>query len=160
MKNIKVLVILLIIIYIASSTQKNFLKSLKKTAPITPETTISPTNQPTLTLAPTVTSTSAPSSVPSPTQSNINSFIYPGSIKVSGERNSLVLQSTDDPQAITNWYKEKINSIGMNAKSFVQTNANGNILNKLVGAKSGFKISIEISKKSNEENVKISVSLD
>lgn len=160
MKNIKILLVFLIIIYITSLTQKDFLKSSRKPTSIIPETKIPPTNQPTLTLAPTVTSTPIPSSVPNPTQSNIDSFIYPGSIKVSGGENNLVLQSSDDPQVITNWYKEKITNMSMNAKSFVQTNTNGNVLNKLTGAKPGFKVSIEISKKSNEGVVRILVSLD
>lgn len=160
MKNIKVLVIFLIIIYITSLTQKDFLKSSRKPAPITPETTISPTNQPSLTPASTVTPTVISSSVPSPAKFNINSFIYPGSIKTSGGENSLALQSNDDPQTITSWYKEKITNMSMNAKSFVQTNTSGNILNKLAGAKPGFKVSIEISKKNDEGTVRISVSLD
>ncbi|MCL4418615.1 hypothetical protein M1146_00770 [Patescibacteria group bacterium] len=160
MKNIKILFVFLIIIYITSLTQKDFLKSSRKPTPIIPETKIPPTNQPKLTLAPTVTSTLVPSSVPSPTKSNIDSFIYPGSIKVNGGENSLVLQSNDDPQAITNWYKEKITNISMNAKSFVQTNTNGNVINKLVGAKPGFKVGVEVSKKSGEGTVRISVTLD
>lgn len=160
MKNIKVLVIFLIIIYITSLTQKDFLKSSRKPAPIIPEMKISPINQPTLTPAPTVALTPIPSSVPSPARPNTNSFIYPGSMKVSGEENNLVLQSSDDPQTITNWYKEKITNMSMSAKSFVQTSTNGNVLNKLAGANSSIKINVEISKKSNEGIVKISVSLD
>jgi len=57
------------------------------------------------------------------------------------------------------WHKEKITSMGMNAKSFVQTNTNGNILNKLVSANGETKVSIEISKNGSEAQTKISINI-
>jgi len=49
--------------------------------------------------------------------------------------------------------------MGMNAKSFVQTNTNGNILNKLVSANGETKVSIEISKNGSEAQTKISINI-
>jgi len=158
MSNLRLLVILILILVVLSFIQKEGLgsKNQKKnvivstpTPKATPAQTPIPTPIPTL-----VPSTSIP--IPS-SQRNISSFAYPGSIILSKSEKEMTLQSLDDPQAITNWYKEKIISAGVNAKSFVTTNTNGNVLNKLVGAKSGFKISVEISKKNNEGKTEISV---
>ena len=81
---------------------------------------------------------------------------YPGSNKTG----SNTYQSSDDPGKITDWYKDKIKSLGANSKSFVQTNTNGNVLNKLVGAKSGLTISVEIKKRSGDNQTTITVTLD
>ena len=88
--------------------------------------------------------TSAPTS--KPTATNLSDFIYQGSSVISSNSNSLKLTSTDNTDTITNWYKEKINSLGMNVKSFVTTSANDKILNKLVGANGTREIRVEISK--------------
>jgi len=162
MRNLQLLVILIIVLIAVSFVQKEGLgskKAQKKNIMIPISTPTSIQSGPTQTPTPSQTPTSIPpTSTPvlSPWK-NISSFVYPGSIILNQSEKEMTLQSTDDPQVITNWYKEKITGMGMNAKSFVQTNTNGNILNKLAGAKSGFKISVEISKKSNEGNVKISV---
>jgi len=71
---------------------------------------------------------------------------------------SSVFESNDDPDLITNWYKEKIKSLGMNSKSFVQTKTNGNVLNKLVGARGDKEIRVGIVKKNDESVTKITVS--
>jgi len=162
MTSIKVLVVLLIIFYIAVLVQKNYSKSFQK-----PEKkVIVPTVSPTLTPFPTLIQTAMPTvlptsiSVPKTSNANIDSFIYPNSSRVSIEENSVVLQSSDDPQAITNWYKEKITGLGMNAKSFVQTNTNGNVLNKLIAANSDLKVSMTISKKKNQSSTEIIVNIN
>ena len=69
-------------------------------------------------------------------------------------------QSSDSPQTITNWYKSKIEALGMPAKSFVQTNTNGNFLNKLVAANGSSKVTVEISKGSGNSQTSILVVLD
>lgn len=167
MRNAKLLLILLIIIILASLAQGNILdrNKIKVIKNNIPTPTLIPSKTPTITILPTGT-VYKKNSIPTPTQGsansgqNINDYRYPNSsVKEEGE-SKLSLESTDDSNTITNWYKGKITSLGMNTKSFVQTNTNGNILNKLVAAKSGFKISVEVSKKSNEEKVEISVSLD
>jgi hypothetical protein len=93
---------------------------------------------------------------PGPTKTdgsfNISNFIYPGS-SVQNRSDS------DDTDAITEWYKNKIKSLGVNVKSFVTTKANDKVLNKLVGANSELEISVEISKDQGVSVARITVSL-
>ena len=72
----------------------------------------------------------------------------------------LKIQSFDDSSRITDWYKEKITSLNMKAKSFVQTSSNRNILNKLAGANSLLKVNVEISKKNSDSKTEITVYLE
>lgn len=74
----------------------------------------------------------------------ISYFKYPNAKSLSSSENKLALESGDDSKVITDWYKERINSKGMNVKSFVSTSANDNIENKLVAANSDFKVSVTI----------------
>jgi len=164
MRNLQLLVILTIVLIAVSLIQREglFNKQIQKRNIMIPTPTpasnaADATPTPTPSQAPTsipLTSTPVPSS-----QMNMSSFVYPGSTILNQSEKEMTLQSFDDPSNITNWYKEKITSVGMNAKSFVTTNTNGNVLNKLAGAKSGFKISLEISKKDNQEKTEISVNL-
>jgi len=154
MRNLRLLVILIIVLIAVSFVQREGLSN-KQIQPAPTPIQSGPTPTPIPTPIPTlVPSTSIP--IPS-SQRNMSSFAYPGSIILNQSEKEMTLQSLDDPTSITNWYKEKIVNLNMNAKSFVQINTNGNILNKLVAAKSGFKISVEISKKNNEGKTEISV---
>lgn len=82
---------------------------------------------------------------------------YPNSVVLESS-NELILESEDDPETITNWYKGKIQEMGLRTKSFVQTRANDAILNKLSGANSDKEINVEISKNGNSK-VKIKVNV-
>ena len=105
----------------------------------------------------TPTPKSSPSSTPaSNSQPAAGDWIYPNSTQLEANK----WRSSDDPQVITNWYKSKIEALGMNAKSFVQTNTNGQVLNKLVAANGNSKISVEISKSSADSQTSILVVLD
>lgn len=117
----------------------------------TPTPTPTPTETPIPTLFPTFT--------PIPTQTSQNqtapdlqNFVYPGSQKINGT----IYEHSDNPQTITDWYKNKIRDFGMNAKSFVQTNTNGNVLNKLVGSNGQLTITVEIENK-NSQKTKITL---
>ncbi|MBI4036246.1 hypothetical protein HY383_04830 [Candidatus Daviesbacteria bacterium] len=91
-----------------------------------------------------------------PTQSaGLESFTYPNSKVISSNSNVLVLESSDSANAVTNWYKQQIRTEGMNTTSFVTTNTNGNVLNKLVGSNSYKKIDVEIRQESNQSAVKM-----
>ena len=90
----------------------------------------------------------------------LSSYFYTGATKTGETSNSLNLESSDNPQKITDWYKEKIRGSGMNVKSFVQTSTNGEILNKLAGANSELEVNIEISKAADESQVQIKVTLE
>ena len=162
MRNLQLLVILVLVLFAVSLIQKEGLsnKQIQKKNIMTPTSTPIQTPIPTPTPIPIPTSI-PPASIPVPSsQMNMSSFVYPGSIILNQSGNKMTLQSTDDPQAITVWYKEKIISLSMKAQSFVQTNTNGNILNKLVGASAGFKVKIQIEKNSSSNITEIKVSLE
>ena len=76
----------------------------------------------------------------------ITSFIYPNSVNIRQNKDTSSMESSDQPQIITDWYKEKIKSMGMKATAFTQTTTNGNVLNKLAGANNSFAIVVEIRK--------------
>lgn len=114
-----------------------------------PTATPSPTNTPTLTPTPT-------KQIPS---TNIEEFLYPSASIIAQSDNSLSLSSSDDTGTITDWYKNKIESLGMKTRSFVQTKTNDNVLNVLAAAKNGSEIKITIKKNAGEVKVSIIVEL-
>ena len=122
----------------------------------TQEQETSPTDTPSPTLPPTQTPTPKPGSPPS---SSISAFVYPGASLKSQTLASLVLESNDNTDKITDWYKAKIEELGMNVKSFVTTRANDKILNKLSAADGAREINVEISKEQGTSLVVISVGL-
>lgn len=117
----------------------------------TPTLTPSPSGSPTETVL-----TPAPKNSPR-ISTTLLEFIYPNSKQINISSNILSLESGDLPDSITNWYKDKIKSLGMNTTSFVQTSTNSNVLNKLVGARESKQIKVEISKSASETLVKILV---
>lgn len=133
-----------------STTQPPTISSMPTSSPF-------PTDMPTLTPSPTPTPTTF---IPTPQPTNDNqlhvNFKYPNSIIISQNASETIYESTDDPKKITDWYKDKIKSMNMNVTSFVQTNTNGNILNKLVGSNGNEEVRIEITKQNNSQIVKIS----
>lgn len=94
---------------------------------------------------------------PLPSPASLSKYIYPGAQVITETKSRLELQSGDDSGKITQWYKEKINELGFNAKSFSQTNTNGVVLNKLTAAKPGDKIEVTIKKDQTQSNVSITV---
>jgi len=162
MKSIRLLAVLVIVIAITASFQKNFLRNIKNKEENTEKKILS-----TPILTPVTKSTGFPTpssfskrqiSISRAISKSINSFVYPGSEVKIIEINKVEMQSKSDPQVITDWYKEKIRGLGMRVNSFIQTNANGNVLNRLVSQNAEFKIDINITRKSNEENTRIEVS--
>jgi len=125
-----------------------------------------PTDSPSPTPAPSSTSASVSTSTPEPKptvkteeSSDTEGWNYPGSRVVSSSSNTLVLESTDDPDPITDWYKSRIKSHGMNVTSFVTTKTNDNVLNKLAGADGSIEINITIERKSGETTTRITTPL-
>lgn len=157
------LTILVIILAIVITTQ-NVTKENKNKPEQTPTPTLTPTpsqipnDSPSLippTLTPTLSPT--PTNTPINESQSILDFKYPNSSQVSLNGNEMVLESTDDPKIITDWYKDKIKTMNMSVTSFVQTSTNGNILNKLVGSNGNKEVRVEISKQNNNPTVKIVV---
>lgn len=118
-----------------------------------------PSLNPTATPKPTVSLLPLASSTPQQTSQTHTEFYYPNAKIVSENGNNITLESTDDANIITNWYKEKIRTLGMNAQAFSQTNTNGNILNKLTGARENKKIEVTITKSAGQEGTTIDLKL-
>ena len=89
---------------------------------------------------------------------NISDFIYPNSQAIDQKDGEVKLKSGDGSDKITNWYKEKIKSLGMSVNTFVVTKANDKVLNKLVGAGSNREVRITIEKGEGASEVIITIS--
>lgn len=87
-------------------------------------------------------------------------FYYPGADVLSSKVDSLILQTADDADKVTSWYKEKINSLRFKAKSFSKTTTNGNVFNTLVAADSKKEVEIQIKRAAASSETKISVSVN
>ncbi len=96
---------------------------------------------------------------PDPQTTRFQKFSYPNAKVISSNSDSLILESSDTPAEITNWYKGQIQSQGLQTTSFIEINTNGNILNKLVGSDGNLEIAVEINKKSNQKEVEIELSV-
>ena len=108
--------------------------------------------------SPTIHPTSTPTPKPQTSQNqSMDEYIYPASKVISSSVRSLSLTSNDDPGKITSWYKEKIQSKNLNVNSFVNTQANDKILNKLVGDNGQISISVEVSKENANAQVNITI---
>lgn len=161
MKTIKILLILVLVFLIFSrnSVSKQLTKKNSQGKPtVIKVETKTPTPTPTvIKIQNNVTPTEAVKQNQPVTDST---WIYPNSKQIENTGNALSLESSDDPGKITDWYKQKIESMRMNAKSFVQTKTNENVLNKLAAANGKEKIDIEIEQKAGEQIVKIKVLLN
>ncbi len=82
-----------------------------------------------------------------------NPWIYPGATPVAKN----TFQSNDDPAAVTAWYQNLINQAEMTVTSFVVTNTNNNIVNRLVGATRDISTDIEISRMAGEKTTTIKI---
>ena len=115
--------------------------------------------QPSADSSPTVKPTQpSPKQESSPT-SSISDYFYPGSSIKSQSQSSAILESSDNPDKITEWYKDKINSKKMNAVSFVTTSANDSVINQLEAASEDASVSVEIKKEPGSATSVISVSI-
>lgn len=134
----------------------------------TDTTTPSATETPVISSTPTRTPTQTPRSpTPSTTQKQsgsgdataISSFIYPGANTSYRDTSAVNLESNDNSDTITDWYKAKIESLGYNAKSFVKTKTNGNVKNSLVGADGKTEIRVEITKATGSNTTHIFITM-
>jgi flagellar capping protein FliD len=146
-----ILVSVLVIILAVSVVAKNAAKDPVDVESPTPTPTESIVESPTPTP---IASTSSPtpsaaikptaSASPSPKPEVTNDWVYPGSL-------------TDSTDTITDWYKNKIESMGYNVKSFVKTSANDVVKNVLSAAKLGEEIKVQITKNPGDSVAKIEV---
>jgi hypothetical protein len=153
-------VVVAVILVLTGVYFNSSLKSQNTSLNSTPTPTVSsPTTLPSATPIPPLLPTSKPIITTKPTHTpplSQNLYQYPGSLDLGSGKYT----SSDEPDKITEWYKLKINSDGFNVKSFIKTNSNNKILNKLSGAKNNQNISIEITREPNTNVVNITVSID
>ena len=110
---------------------------------------------------PTSSSIPAPTSSPAPAKSvssNYSDWTYPNSSVVSSGQ-ELVLNSSDSPDAVTGWYRGKINSSGYNIRNSVKTSANDVVKNVISAVGNGIKVSVEITRNPGDSATKIEVEL-
>jgi len=113
---------------------------------------------PVLTLLPTPTSTPKPAVESTPLLSlSTKGYVYPGAAVISENDNTIEMQSSSDTDEITDWYSEKLMSLGMNVNTRVKTRANDKVLNKLVVSGTSGKVSVEVSKEDGSSQVRIIV---
>lgn len=96
-------------------------------------------------------------SSPIPKPASLDTYAYPNAKQIESSSSGIVLESDDSVQLISDWYKNKINSLDFNAKSFTQTNTNGEVLNKFSAAKPGENLEVTIKKDQTTSNVEITV---
>lgn len=143
-----------------SEVEEEILPTLSPTDTLTPST--NPSLSPIPSKPPTTPPTKTPTTIPttgSSTSFEISHFQYPGTSITSSSTNRLELATTDLPTSVTDWYKKTINQTGMNTKSFVSTNTNGHVLNKLVAAGNGKEVRVDITKEPSDASTKIIVEL-
>lgn len=87
-------------------------------------------------------------------------YFYPGATVTSQSGAEINLESNDSPEQVTNWYKNYIETNSMNTTSFVTTNTNNNVLNRLVGAGGSQKIDVEIKRNEGETTTKVKIVLN
>lgn len=97
------------------------------------------------------------SASPLPSPAPIADFIYPSSTVKNQTITHLELESSSGSDTITKWYETKIRDLKFNAKSFAKSTANGNVLNKLSGAKPEETIEVTIKQDQNTSKVLITV---
>jgi hypothetical protein len=102
---------------------------------------------------------STPLPVKNTIQSNSNDFIYPDSTLISSSPEKISLSSTDNPDTITNWYKDKLKSMNFNINSFITTRANQKTQNKLVSSDSRNSYVVDISQQNTSNPVYITISI-
>lgn len=124
----------------------------ESTPPLETESPIpTPSETPTPSLNPTLTPSPVPSLNPTPTPNvvkvlGLSTWSYPNArITLSGT-NTLSLESSDNADVVTAWYKNEIKQKGYGTTSVIQTSTNGRVINKIVAAKSNETVTIEITK--------------
>lgn len=96
-------------------------------------------------------------SSPIPKPPAIEEYAYPNASNLESSDDSLKFNTSDSAQEVTDWYKNKINSLNFNAKSFTQTSSNGVTLNKITAARPGENIDVTIKKDQTTSNVQVTV---
>ena len=154
MNSLKLLLLLLLILFGIYLFQLRFPPQLSNedSVPVTPPAK-KPTSSPHPSLVPT-TEYMSPTQTQSSDQND--TYRYPGSSVTSGASNTYT--TSDSVSIVTQWYKDLLTREGFFATTVIQTTTNGNVLNKLTAGNDKKKISVDITKTVDSENVTIVVS--
>jgi len=151
MEKLKTLLILIVVLVITSAINQSIVKndqdkkpqdkSLEKLAKPTP--IASPTPAP--------ENKNGQTSNPDPQNPNNQSsqnieYVYPGSTVIRTDGSTIFLESSADPETITEWYKDQIEKAGLSVKSTVITDSNKNFLERISATGFNQKIEIQIRK--------------
>lgn len=162
------LIAIVVLLLVGQSFFNHFQKANPKVITNTIHPSLSPTitplaatQQPTKAEQQPLQNTSIPTNTPTSQPQNQNtsntSWQYPNSQQTNSQGNTSTYQSADDPATIANWYKNKIQSLGMNTTSFIQNEVNGNISNELVGSNGSNSVRISIMRNTGQSTVTITV---
>lgn len=88
---------------------------------------------------------------------SLSDYHYPGASISSESSGEMVMKTGDGAATVTSWYENNIRDKGMNTQSFVRTNSNGNVLNKLGAGGNGENVLIEISAQNGSSETTITV---
>lgn len=138
-----------------NQSETEVLSATSQVIPIT-----SPMLSPTFTPTSIPVSTATPSATPTAT-SSISEWIYTGQMsEKSVTESALSFTTTDAPKVVTAWYKEKTMALGYSSNSFIQTESNAKVLNKISGSKEIGSVAVEISKDSDVSPTHVTITLD
>lgn len=154
MNSLKLLILLIIILFGIYLFQLRFPTRTKQQEDIIPSPSPKPTAMPSQRKKPPSDITPFYKAPTSSESSSNSSYQYPGS---STQGNGMYTTS-DSPAIVTQWYKDAITRNGFTSTTVIQTTTNSVTYNKLVAAKAGKQISIEIKKPADSGTVTIVVS--
>lgn len=136
---IKIIILLIAGLFFAKNYTNNFNSNNISTPSSSPLPTITPTNKPIV------------------TPTTIGWLVYPNAVIVSQNSDKVSSKSEDNIETITEYYEKVFDKNGSKNKSFIKTNTNGNIINKLSGIIKGKTLTIEIKKDSGSSTVYINI---
>lgn len=166
--NLTLLAVAVVVLFVGALGTKTFTDKNSESPTSSPEVKSQETTEPSespvatsapSTLSPKPTSTStAITTTPVVTQKPVSSsdWVYPGA-KTIESGSKLVLESADSSDAITAWYKSKIEGEGYNIRNSIKTSANGVVKNVVQAVNGQKSVSVEISKNPSSSVVRIEV---
>lgn len=84
---------------------------------------------------------------------------YPNSTRIDLGHGNYYYKSSDDPKAITDWYKKKVSALSLNLQTVITNTSNGNIINTIKASDNHTFITVIIEKEINDTSSKISLKI-
>jgi hypothetical protein len=89
---------------------------------------------------------------------NLIDFQYPESAVIGSENGVMLLQTTDTPDQISAWYKDKIDTSKINSSGLTKSTINGDILETIIAGNLSEQMRIDITKSNGGKETYIAVS--